>query len=270
MHAESISIRDVAEMLQGQTQTQPLHRHDFYFLLALSRGAGQHDIDFVSHAVRHHTVFVMRPGQVHQQTLASTCTGYLLQFPRELFAHDPDGQRLLRTAARINAYHLEPMRFVRIEQALARMLQEYTHQERSFFLVMQAMLRVVLIELTRSLTTPVSQEASAQHDVLELFNDLLTKHIRHHKSVAFYADRLHRSAFQLNALTKTLLGKTCSAVISDYVVLEARRQLLATNLQVNEIAARLGYDDPSYFIRFFRKHTGQSPEQFRIHHSRLS
>ena len=71
------------------------------------------------------------------------------------------------------------------------------------------------------------------------------------------------SVYQLNNITKTTLGKTASDVINDHIILEAKRFLLATSEQVNQIAYHLGYEDPSYFIRFFKKHTGYTPEAFR-------
>ena len=78
-----------------------------------------------------------------------------------------------------------------------------------------------------------------------------------------YADKINLTSYQLNANTKTTLQKTCSDLINDHIILEARRLLIATANQVNQIASLLGYEDPSYFIRFFKKHTGYSPEAFR-------
>jgi len=74
---------------------------------------------------------------------------------------------------------------------------------------------------------------------------------------------LNLSSFQLNAITKATLGKNCSELINEYVILESKRYLLATSNQVNQIADHLGYEDISYFTRFFKKHTGYSPEAFR-------
>ena len=74
---------------------------------------------------------------------------------------------------------------------------------------------------------------------------------------------MNLSSYQLNGITKTTVGKTASALIDEYILLEAKRYLLATASQVKEIADHLGYEDPSYFIRFFKKHTGLSPDAFR-------
>lgn len=74
---------------------------------------------------------------------------------------------------------------------------------------------------------------------------------------------LHLTTYQLNAITKETLGKTGSQLINEQILLEAKRQLLSTSNQVNQIAYDLGYEDVSYFIRFFKKHIGNSPEIFR-------
>ncbi|MCY1547485.1 HTH-type transcriptional activator Btr [compost metagenome] len=75
---------------------------------------------------------------------------------------------------------------------------------------------------------------------------------------------MNLSAYQLNEIVKASVGKTISEIINAQLILEAKRNLLATSAQVKEIAEMLGYDDISYFIRFFKKHTGLSPEAFRI------
>ena len=71
------------------------------------------------------------------------------------------------------------------------------------------------------------------------------------------------SSYQLNDITRNAVGKTASTLINEHILLEAKRHLLATPNQVKEIAGYLGYEDPSYFIRFFKKHTGVSPDVFR-------
>jgi AraC family transcriptional regulator, transcriptional activator of pobA len=59
------------------------------------------------------------------------------------------------------------------------------------------------------------------------------------------------------------VGKTVAQLIDEQIILEAKRYLLATPNQVKDIAWDLGYEDVSYFIRFFKKHTGLTPDAFR-------
>ncbi|MEO7768377.1 MAG: helix-turn-helix domain-containing protein, partial [Ferruginibacter sp.] len=98
---------------------------------------------------------------------------------------------------------------------------------------------------------------------LQNFLELLDTHITNIKQVSQYAGRLNLSTYQLNAITKATVGKPASALINEQIILEAKRYLLATPNQVKDIADYLGYEDISYFIRFFRKHTGYTPEAFR-------
>jgi AraC-like DNA-binding protein len=83
------------------------------------------------------------------------------------------------------------------------------------------------------------------------------------KNVSHYADLLSLSPYQLNAITKASVGKTASDLITEQIILEAKRYLLATPNQIKDVADHLGYEDVSYFIRFFKKHTGHSPDAFR-------
>jgi AraC family transcriptional activator of pobA len=71
------------------------------------------------------------------------------------------------------------------------------------------------------------------------------------------------SLYQLNTVTKAITEKTVSELINDQIILESKRYLLATGDQIKEIAFHLGFEDISYFIRFFKKQTGYTPEAFR-------
>jgi AraC-like DNA-binding protein len=67
----------------------------------------------------------------------------------------------------------------------------------------------------------------------------------------------------LNRTTKLILNKTVSDLITEKVILEAKRMLIHTRDTVGQIALDLGYEDNSYFIRLFRKKTGQTPLEFQ-------
>ena len=91
------------------------------------------------------------------------------------------------------------------------------------------------------------------------FGLLLNQHFRTHRSVQHYADLLHVSPNHLNALCRRQLGKTASALIQERVLVEARRLLRHTDATIGQVADALGFEDASYFGRYFRKHTGQTP-----------
>ncbi len=258
--SENFSIRDVRDMLAGEDMVQELHRHDFFFILALKNGTGEHDIDFVPYAVAGHTVFLMRPGQVHRLVLKAGSEGYLLQFSADFYALR---HSLLRKAGNINHYQLNETRFQKLLSALSGVFEEYTAKQQGYQEVIKANLDIFFIGLTREHHAAADHANLYVQEQLDVFLELLRTHALEQKEVAQYAAMMNLSVYQLNAITKTTVGKTCSGLINEYIILEAKRYLLTTSNQVNQIARHLGYEDVSYFIRFFKKHTGHSPEAFR-------
>jgi AraC family transcriptional regulator, transcriptional activator of pobA len=263
--ALSFHIRTVRDVLKEKDMTQELHRHDFYYVLALKKGAGTHVIDFTSHKIVDDTVFFIRPGQVHQLTLKAGSTGYLMAFNNDFYhAQDEVSSQLLRKAASVNLYQVGTAGIKKVLSLLSYIWDEYTHQQEGYQEVIKANLSILFIELVRQNTQVTSGKPdSYAQQRLQDFTELLEKRIYTCKQVSQYADMLNLSPYQLNAITKESLGKTGSEVIKEYIILESKRYLLATSNQVNQIAYQLGYEDVSYFIRFFKRHTGFSPEAFR-------
>ena len=258
----SFSIRDVRDLLAGTDMVQELHRHDFFYVLALKKGAGSHAIDFTPYEVSDCSVAFMRPGQVHQLTLKAGSTGYLMAFKTGgYYPNDKVSKALLRKATIRSYYLFEGARFKKVLSALDNIFQEYSDEQDGYQKVIKANLDIFLIELGRQ-RSESSINTYAQERLEELL-ELLETDISNHKRVSAYADMLHLSPYQLNAMTKAMLGKTCSELINEYIILESKRQLLATTSQVSQIADELGYEDVAYFIRLFSKHTGHSPEAFR-------
>ncbi len=259
------SIRDIRSLVAGKDMVQELHRHDFFFILILEKGKGNHEIDFTAHKISNDSIFFMRPGQVHQLSLKAGSTGYLIQFKADFYyPHNKASNQILHRASNRNLCRLDANRFKKLFSIGSYIFQEYTDKQEEYQEIIKGNLGIFFIELVRQ-----SRKGSSNHvnsyaqERLEDFLGLLEAHISNHKQVSQFADMLNLSPYQLNAITKTTLGKTGSELINEYVILEAKRYLLATSKQVNQIAYDLGYQDVSYFIRFFKKHTGYSPDAFR-------
>ncbi|UPK68160.1 AraC family transcriptional regulator [Chitinophaga filiformis] len=263
--SNNFNIRDLQELLAGKDMIQELHRHNFFYVLALKTGAGRHDIDFTSYEVAGNTVFFMRPGQVHQLTLKAASTGYLMSFKADFYTpQDKTSNQLLRKASAMTHYRPDNEGFEKINTPLANMFREYSSKQEQYQEVIRANLHIFFVELIRQYNKASSANVNLYtQERLEEFVSLLETHITHIKQASEYADMMHLSLYQLNAITKSTLGKTCSEMINEHIILEAKRYLLATSSQVNQVADQLGYEDVSYFIRFFRKHTGHTPEMYR-------
>jgi len=265
--ATRFNIRRLEDIMGENDLVQDLHRHDFFFILALQNGNGYHEIDFTAYQVMNNTVFFLRPGQVHQLELKAGCTGYLVEFDDEFY--HPVGKvpsQRLRKASNKNYCEFEIKRFHKLHALLTSMFYEYSTREAGYVDVIKASLEIFFIEFIRQSPNPGGKSTVANSYVQERFEEflaLLDKHIATHKQVSQYTVLMNLSPYQLNEITKSFVGKTASALIDEHIILEAKRYLLATPNQVKEIADLLGYEDNSYFIRFFKKHVGESPEAFR-------
>jgi AraC family transcriptional activator of pobA len=104
-----------------------------------------------------------------------------------------------------------------------------------------------------------------QLDRLRRFRLLVETHCQKHWPVRRYARQLALSESSLNRICRTLTGGTAFDIVQQRLALEARRRLVYVAGSVAGVAAGLGFKDPAYFCRFFRRHTGVSPTEFRRH-----
>lgn len=264
--SDDFDIRSIEQVLGGADLVQALHRHDHYFLLVLTTGNGLHECDFRPHKLAPHTIYAMRPGQVHRLELKAGSTGYILQFKAGFLVTSEQGARqVLRRAGHVEVFRTTAERYAELRVLLDRIARAYTAHQEGYLQLVRAYLSAFLADLV--LEAPVSAPANSvkgyARERLEELLGLIEDNVHRVKEVAAYAERMHLSTFQLNAIAKAGTGRTCSELITDQLILEAKRYLLATTDQVTQVADRLGYEDPSYFIRFFKKHTGHTPEGFR-------
>jgi AraC family transcriptional regulator, transcriptional activator of pobA len=89
------------------------------------------------------------------------------------------------------------------------------------------------------------------------------QHYREHLTVETLAHRLDLSSVHLNTLCRRLAGQSALQIIHQRLLLEARRSLIYTNMTIAQVSDSLGFSDPTYFSRFFRRLSGQSPNAFR-------
>ncbi|MEO8704522.1 MAG: helix-turn-helix domain-containing protein [Kofleriaceae bacterium] len=124
--------------------------------------------------------------------------------------------------------------------------------------IMAAQLRLVLLRAERLLP-----DAIVQPPALEQFFTILERDYTTTREVAHYARAAALSARRLGELLVAHTGKSTKQVIDERVVLECKRLLVHTQLSVKELAARIGFAEPTNLVKFFRHHTGTTPQAFR-------
>ncbi|MBF9252734.1 helix-turn-helix domain-containing protein [Pontibacter sp. 172403-2] len=266
-------LNSFANHLREHQFIQKPHKHNFYIVLLLTSGSGTHTIDFNTYPVQPRTVYFLRPGQVHSWQFTADAAGYIIFFTSEfyLWGHP---QNKLYDFPFFNALLSRPLLQV-TEAEEAQLLTviksiegEHAGRQSKKEDIIRDYLDILLILLSRIYEAQHPREQVSSGEFLQLQNleNLIDQHYKAHQPVSFYAEQLHMTAKQLNESSKRTTGKTITELIQNRVVLEAQRLLVHSPLTITQVAAELGYFDNSYFSRFFKKHAGQTPEQFRLLH----
>ena len=146
--------------------------------------------------------------------------------------------------------------------------EEHSQVHESNILLLRTLLKAFLLKLMTSseqqLISPDLHEKRVYH-----FLSLLENHYTTERSVNFYAEKLSLSSKRLNQILKEKVGKTISQLLQERLLLEAKHLLFVGTNNIKEISFSLGFEDPSYFSRFFKKMTKLSPEEFRAENKSL-
>jgi AraC-like DNA-binding protein len=107
------------------------------------------------------------------------------------------------------------------------------------------------------------QPSAYNYTLIKNFRQLIEQNFTMLRLPKDYARLLYITPNHLNAISNDMLGMPAGEVIRNRVVLEAKRLLINLDLSISEIADKLNFSDNSYFTKFFKSNTGQTPEEFR-------
>ncbi|MBZ6077902.1 helix-turn-helix domain-containing protein [Microvirga puerhi] len=246
------------------------HRHEHLFqILYLANGQA----DFIhdeQHRVLHAPCIVTLPAMVvHGYRFTPDVEGVVLTLFENRLPSVLDAAKNLLEAfdsVRVVSLAQKPEAASALENHVAAIADELGSQAPGRLAAVEAHLALALVALYRlqghgreALSGP--RDRALQH--LGRFRQMVDQDFRTHKPVADYARRLGLTATHLNRICRDQLGETALGIIQQRLALEARRYLTFTSLSAKEIALALAFEDPSYFNRFFKRQTGQTPMAFR-------
>lgn len=107
------------------------------------------------------------------------------------------------------------------------------------------------------------ENLSPSERIYQDFGNLVLEHYMKEKNVAFYASKLGITPAYLSTIVKQITGRTCMDIISNMVIMDAKAQLKSTNLPIYQIADSLNFNNVSFFGKYFKRHVGMSPLEYR-------
>lgn len=255
--------------------TKP-HIHSFYQIIWFKHGEGKHFVDFKSYEVFDNAIFFVASNQVHYFDKHTDYEGVLIHFNEAFLVKNEDEMDFFLKCNLFNNPYQQPSCCIGsgiesiLNEYLSQIEQEFENEEEfGKELILRNYLKSFLIQIQRR----KNEFENSSHQLPELLDDkrlqlikfvnLISENYNKGFTVSEYARQLHISSRSLSHLTNQLLNKTPSRMIQERIILEAQRMLLYSSLNVNQIGYRLGFDDPSYFVKYFKKHTDVSPSEFR-------
>lgn len=250
------------------------HRHDFYVTVIFTKGTGTHEIDFQKYDVSEGSLFFLSPGQVHSWELSPDTDGYIFFFSQPYYEMHYVNQKLKNfpffnspsfpRKLQLQSTELEAM--IRLFEAIGSEHESQNVMKQGFILSLISQIYIQSVREFSKGDEKTSATSVSYFKHYQDFENLLEDSFSSQKSISFYASQLNISAKHLNRITQTVMQKTASEIITERVILEAKRMLIYLDEGLVEIAFRLGYEEYSYFARMFRKNTGITPSQFIKNH----
>lgn len=110
---------------------------------------------------------------------------------------------------------------------------------------------------------PTISKLTRKEDLVVRFADLVSKNIREHRKVQFYASLLNVTAKYLTETVKEVSGKNAGEIIDDFVILECKLLLENPTFSIAQVSSLMNFADPSFFSKYFKRLTGLSPKEFK-------
>lgn len=249
------------------------HLHGFYQILWFKKGCGTHSVDFKEYSVHDNSMFFISPGQIHFFDKKNRPEGIILHFNESFLSDEGTSENVFLKYNVFNAFDMEPYFHIsetdaqRLDFIVRNMDYEtanvdlFAHRDYLKYLV-----KLFLIEVQRAGRRGTGNTLcvnSSSNRTFIRFRQMLEHHYKQMHTVKEYANHLNVSVKTLTNSVYESSRSTPLKIINDRIILEAKRQLFYSDLKIKEIAFSLGFEDPSYFVKFFKRQTGTLPAEFR-------
>lgn len=268
--SSDIYIKGITDELATCPFRKQVHRHTFFEIIWLARGRVSFFCDFQNYALDAGALALISPGQVHTMNPKQSDTQLIIiGFTSDLFSLYGRGSQFLEELP-FNDNKAYP--YIDIKEEQLPVFENLFTMARERYLeggpksdeLLLAYLNVVLIEALQIYeTSPKHSGMDAPKSLTQNFRIAIEQHYLKRRQVKVYADMLGVTANHLVETVRQTTGMTPGRILSDRLMLEAKRLLVHTQQSLSEIAYHLAFSDPSQFGRWFKNTGGLSPGKFR-------
>lgn len=245
------------------------HRVEFNCLLYMTQGSAEHFIDFNHHSIKAGSFIFIQKHQVQAFDFKNQPQGFIILFTDEYFSEIQTNIRLPSIMPNNLTSLYDPVINVdnQLKSSCEALLKEIAieqHAHNSDALLIQLLFSTLFIKIMKEIPQPQSKNlndmrSKKYHDFIQLIEDRSITS----REASDYASLLHMTYKSLNEICKLASNKTAKQLIDLETILEAKRKLAVENIQVQALAYELGFDEVTNFVKYFKRHTGLTPSEFK-------
>lgn len=253
---------------------EELQRLSYFSIILIKSGQAHLTADFTEYDISAPSLMAFSPYQPYRMQAEGSLQGWAINFHPEFFCIFKHHQEIASNGLLFNNIYQVPYfdlaaaDVVHFEGLIEQMVAETQKAELAQYELLIAYLKIVLINAARLKINQQPEVKAAMPSlkepfVLQKLKDAIEAHYRTKHSASDYAEMLNITPKALAKITKAHFQKTLTDLISERIVIEAKRELYLSAKSIKEIAYELGFDDEFYFSRFFKKRAGISPQYYR-------
>ena len=272
----SISPFVISPIKEEQQLWQRAYRPNYQKIIWVKAGKGQHFMDDTLIDIQSNSFYLINKGKVYQLQKGSSMEGILIRYSNEFLPsinqnfNDKFYSSLYGYIGDVGHFHLDnKVEIQEYETILEQLLKEFKRPPQIFGKknILQHLLLTLLLLLERKsrelFTQKMDNTQKKDKSVYYQFLELMERHFFEEHQVVFYARQLGIPRRRLSDIIKLFHGQPAKNIIQERIILEAKRLLTFTNSNLKDIAYQLGFDTPTYFSRYFKKHTHQTPMEYQ-------
>lgn len=246
------------------------NRNEYYKIFIILEGSGYHSIDFESYLLRKLKVYFIKPGQIHS-IKKKPSKMYEISFSHEIIKVDSKSKYILNS---LFFQHKSSESCISVDPSglsVISNMMDIIQRELSRDSIDHDVISDLFIGSLKLIHRYMPNQATVnmKYDRIVFLYALIDQHMFEHKDVEFYSNKLSIGSKRLNQITKEHVNKTVTQIIHEKIITEIKRNLAFTNTPIKAISIDMGFKDLGYFCRFYKKHTGESPKEFRFKLSKL-
>ncbi|NVK18872.1 MAG: helix-turn-helix domain-containing protein [Methylocystaceae bacterium] len=239
-------------------------------LLLIAEGHVAVELDSHSSKIDGPCIISIPSGVVHGFRFSPKTKGVVISVANDFLSMRPnpaDAQTLhdVMHFPAIVDFSTSPGRFQTVQEIARTIFTEFHWPQTGRSMMFDSLIRILLLQVRRKMVLPHERDKKKNYrrTVFIRFRSLIDEHYKAKWTVPDYANHMGITENRLNRICHTFTGKSAFEMVQDRLMLEAQRFLIYTKAPVAEIAYELGFNDPAYFCRFFKKLSGQTPKKFR-------